>query len=251
MVSRQRAGVRHLHHLPRQSFGKFVASIERPAIIPKIIQFVRVARQIVKLAPLDAFVQRQAGIFGDQATGAKIVLEPHIAAALMLFDEHRVVAGVMAVERRKEIIPLHSVMAFEAGARQDRARQIDGAAQIRIDDARVFCSRVSPDEWHADEPAKVERAFEEELMVAHEIAVIAGENHHGVTLEPQGPEPAEDAADGVVYHRDHPVGECNRLARLALRNRKGSLTIFQALIACPFVVEFLQVGRNPPLSGME
>jgi len=98
MMSRQRTGVRHLHHLPRESVGKFVASIERPGIIPEIIQFVRIARQIVKLAPLDAFVQSQARIVGDQAAGAKIILKPHIPAPLMLFDEHGVVAGVMAVE---------------------------------------------------------------------------------------------------------------------------------------------------------
>ena len=41
---------------------------------------------------------------------------------------------------------------------------------------------VAPYARHANQAAIMQRAFEQQLMIAHEIAMVAGENHHGIVV---------------------------------------------------------------------
>jgi hypothetical protein len=58
--------------------------------------------------------------------------------------------------------------------------------------------------------------FQHQAMVAHEVAVVGGEDHDGVAVEPERAQLAEHAADRVVDHRDHAVGERDALAHRGL-----------------------------------
>ena len=84
----QRAHVGHLDHFARQLFGQFLPQGLSAGLIPKIVELVWIGGEIVEFAPTDAFVDRQAVLLGDQAAGAEVIRQSHIAAPLVLFDEH-------------------------------------------------------------------------------------------------------------------------------------------------------------------
>ena len=96
---------------------------------------------------------------------------------------------------------------------------------------------IMPNERHAHQSAIVQRAFEQELMIAHEVAVIAGKHDHRVFIEPERFQPTQNAADSIVDHRNHAVGERDRLFRFALADGKGALAISVALVLRALVVE--------------
>ncbi len=99
-MRRQRARVGHLHHFSRQLFAQFLPQGLSAGLIPKIVEFVRIGGEIVKFAPIDAFVDRQAVLFSDQAAGAEVIRQSHIAAPLVFLDEDGVVARGSAAQSR-------------------------------------------------------------------------------------------------------------------------------------------------------
>ena len=88
-------------------------------------------------------------------------------------------------------------------------------------------------------------------MIAHEIAVVAGEHDHGVLIETEHSQPAKNTADGLVNHGDHAIGQRNRFAGLALGDGKRPLTVPVALILRALFVELLQVRRNRSFAEIE
>ena len=88
---------------------------------------------------------------------------------------------------------------------------------------RGACTGLGPDEWHVRDALVMRRAFQQQLMVAEEIAMVGGENDDGVVGQSAGGEPREHAADGVVDHRDHAAAQRHRLAGFALVDGEGGL----------------------------
>ncbi len=70
-------------------------------------------------------------------------------------------------------------------------------------------------------------------MVAHQVAVVAGEHDHGVVGEPELIETLEDLRHAVVDHGDHAEGERDGLACLLLVHGKsgGRVAVAGAVIA--------------------
>ncbi len=82
-------------------------------------------------------------------------------------------------------------------------------------------------------------------MVAHQIAVVAGEHDHGVVGEAELIETLEDLRHAVVDHGDHAERERDGLARLLLVNREsgGRVAVAGAVIACGMQRECMRRQR--------
>ena len=57
MVRGERAAVGELHHLAGELFGEVVSLISGLGVVPKIVYLMGIGAEIVKLAPVGAFVQ--------------------------------------------------------------------------------------------------------------------------------------------------------------------------------------------------
>src|SRR4051812_14406250 len=99
MVACQWAGISKLHHFSSESFSELMTLGLRPRRAPQIVQFLWVAGEIIKLAPIGPFIKRQSMVLCNQAARAEIICEAHVAAALMLFNEDCVVACFSAIDR--------------------------------------------------------------------------------------------------------------------------------------------------------
>src|SRR5262249_17962531 len=98
---------------------------------------------------------------------------------------------------------------------EEFARPSAGASAIRLD----------PDERHPDQALIGKCSFEHELMVAHQITVVAGEDNDRALGKPELIEAMENFSDPIIDHRDHPVSERNSLAGFLLAHRKRSGTV--------------------------
>jgi hypothetical protein len=142
-------------------------------------------------------------------------------------------------------------MSLKVGAAQDGSRNIQGTAESAVYKFVRFDRGIVPNERHANQAAVMQGAFQNQLVIAHEIAVIAREDDDGVFIEPKHFQPTQDTTDGIIDHRDHAVGKCNRLTRLALGHSECALAIFVRTFLGSFLVKGLQMRRDRPLRGVK
>ena len=74
---------------------------------------------------------------------------------------------------------LQALIGLDAGTIQNRAGDIERRGQGAASAARPAVG-LAPDEGHADERLVVHRAFQHQLVIAHVVAVIGGEDDDGV-----------------------------------------------------------------------
>ena len=86
--------------------------------------------------------------------------------------------------------------------------QIGNNAPIRI-------GWIGPNEGHADHSPRVHRTLQHHAVIAHIIAVVDGENNDRVVGQAKRIEPGQDAADLVIDHGDHAIGQGGDLAGFA------------------------------------
>ena len=105
-----------------------------------------------------------------------------------------------------------------------RSRMVLGRSMVAARPSRRPAHRpvvgLLPDERHPDHALVVHRALQHQLMVAHQVAVVGGEDHHRI-VRPAGPfQRRKDARHRVVDHGDHAVGQRDQRPHLLLRCRR-------------------------------
>ena len=76
-------------------------------------------------------------------------------------------------------------MSLKVGAAQDGSRNIQGTAESAVYKFVRFDRGIVPNERHANQAPVMQGAFQNQLVIAHEIAVIAREDDDGVFIEPK------------------------------------------------------------------
>ena len=105
-----------------------------------------------------------------------------------------------------------------------RSRVVAGISKVFTRPRRAPLGRLGPVHYQtrsADEAPILEAAFEHDAVVAHPLAVVVGEEDDGVLGEVDFIKCVEGAADGVVDHGHHAVGQFDDLTRLALEDGEG------------------------------
>ncbi|MNS71045.1 hypothetical protein D3C72_1044000 [compost metagenome] len=110
---------------------------------------------------------------------------------------------------------MHAVVGGQPCARQHGGGNIGRGAQRLAARGSWQGLRITPDERRADQALVVDGAFEQQLVVAEEVTVVAGEDDHGVVVQARVAQRLHDAADGGVDMADGTVVQRNRLPRFA------------------------------------
>ena len=84
-------------------------------------------------------------------------------------------------------------------------------------------ARLRPDEGNMRDALEMRGAFQQQAVIAEEIAVISSKHHDRFTRQSARRQLRQDAADGVIDHRDHAAAQSHRLARLLLVDRESGL----------------------------
>ena len=127
---------------------------------------------------------------GDERAHAHAALERRLRPLSFFLDQQLgMVCGRRPGDERAHVRALDAVERRDAGAGQNGRREIDGAAQ-RIAALALRARGVAPQQRRADDAAIMDRPLQQELVVAHEVAVVGGEDHHRILGE------AETLRDG-------------------------------------------------------
>ena len=110
---------------------------------------------------------------------------------------------------------------------------------------------IGPDQGHAGQAPVMDRAFEQQLVIAQKITVVSGENNHGVVSQSQVFELGQNAANGVVNHADGAVVQCDGLAGFALGASKQGLCIFDGRLFIALLVQGFDMGCQSCMRRMK
>ena len=109
--------------------------------------------------------------------------------------------------------------------------------------AQMKGTRMRP--WYANVPLSIR------LMIAHQVAMVAGEYDHGIVGQTKLVEPLEYLGNAVVDHGDHAVGERDRLARFALGHCEGGLGVSDARAGVARGMQRCDMRRLRPVADPE
>src|SRR5262249_43424800 len=210
------AALRHVHHLLHQPLCERVPDAGACWLVPQVMQLMRVGGEVVELAPRHLATEAEAPPLGTRRALGEFRRQRRTWPLRAVFDQDAVVAcAVVAVERRQQALALDAVVGRKSNTVEECRREIERAVE-RAGTVRRLRAGLDPDERHPDQALIGVGTFEHQLMVTHQIAVVAGEHDHGVGGEAELIETLEDSRHTVVDHRDHAEGERDGLARLLL-----------------------------------
>ncbi len=142
------------------------------------------------------------------------------------------------------------VIGREPRAVENGRRNVDGRAE-RTGACRVRRLRLGPDERHAHDALVLLGALEQQTVIAEMVAVVGGEDRHGVVGLAAIAQRRQHAADGVVDAGDHAAGQRMGFLRFARRgaDRAHAIEIGRALR--PRVDHRLHMRRRRPVVAGE
>src|SRR6267142_5833057 len=138
------------------------------------MQLVRIGGEVVKLAPWHVAVDADAPALVDERAHGEFRRQRRHWPLRAVFDQDAVVTCAMvALKRWQQALALDAVVGRKPGAIEKRRREVESAIE-RASAARRLRAGLDPDEWHPDEALIGVGALEHQLMVAHQVAVVAG-----------------------------------------------------------------------------
>src|SRR6185312_10650407 len=123
------AGLGIGEHLLRKAQQHFAAQGLCAGLIPEIEGLVGIDLAVVKLAPLDAVVKREAIALGQETAHARARRQADAEALALFLDEEILIGCAAACDQRQQILALDAVEALHPSAREDRRRQVDRAGE--------------------------------------------------------------------------------------------------------------------------
>ena len=203
--------------------------LARRRVVPSVAHFERIVVEVVELGPVGSLIEAEPVHVSVTSVRMRMRRSKPMytrwpSSSMSTASRHDAPSVIAAQLRDAK----HAVARRHAGAIEDGARDVDGAGESAAPAGDAPVGGLAPDEGHADQSLIVHRTLEHELMVAHQVAVVGGEDGDRVPRQAAVVERPQDARDRVVDHRDHAVGERDQRRASHARCR-------QTAPACPCV----------------